>query len=384
MKRIAILGSTGSIGINTLDVISRLKGRFEVIGLSASANVGLLARQAISSSARVVSVMDSRLEKDLKILVPGGVEITSGEDGLLDMVSRPDVDLVVFAISGNVCLRPLMKAIEEKKEIALANKEALVSAGEIIMASSRKNNVRIIPIDSEHSAIFQCMEGRLRKSLKKIYLTSSGGPLLNVAKKEFKNLTKELVLNHPRWKMGRKITVDSATLMNKGLEVIEARHLFDIDESSIEVLTHPEAVVHSMVELLDGSIIAQLAAADMRLPIQFALTYPERVESDVKRLDLAKIKQLNFQKPDLERFPSLSLARQALKTGRTYPTVLNAADEEAVGLFLHDELPFFRIPSIVEDVLARHKGAGASPLTIDDVFEADSWARMETRKLCCH
>ncbi len=384
MKRIAILGSTGSIGINTLDVIARLKSGFEVTALSASSNIELLSKQAKYFSPKALSIMDNRLEKELRGSVSTNVKVLSGEDGLLEIVSRSDVDLVVFAISGSICLKPLLAAIENRKEIALANKESLVSAGEIVMAAARKKGVRIIPIDSEHSAIFQCMEGRPRESLKRICLTSSGGPLLNVAKSKFKRLTKEFVLNHPRWKMGRKITVDSATLMNKGLEVIEARYLFDIDESDIEVLTHPEAVVHSMVELQDGSVIAQLADPDMRLPIQFALTYPERVASDVKKLDLAKIKRLNFQKPDLDKFPSLSLAREALKRGRTYPAVLNAADEEAVGMFLHDEMPFFKIPSMVEDVLARHEAPGAGRLTINDVLEADKWARMETCKLCCH
>jgi 1-deoxy-D-xylulose-5-phosphate reductoisomerase len=382
MKRIVILGSTGSIGVNTLDVIDSLRGRFEVVGLSARSNIGLLAAQAARFSPRILAVMDRNLEKRLRALVASRkTTIVSGEEGLLEIVARNDVDMVVFAISGTSCLGPLVKAIECGKGIALANKEALVSAGEIIMRRASSRGARVIPIDSEHSAIFQCLEGGARKFLKRIYLTSSGGPLLNVDKKRFQGVSREFVLRHPRWKMGKKITVDSATLMNKGLEIIEARWLFDIGESNIEVLIHPEAVVHSLVELLDGAVLAQLAATDMRLPIQFALTYPERLASIVRPLDLVRTGRLTFKKPDLGRFPCLALARRALKDGGTYPAVLTAADEEVVAHFLSGEIPFSRIPRILEKVLERHRGT-TKVLTLSDVRGADEWARVEARRLC--
>ena len=386
MKRLAILGSTGSIGINTLEVVRHLKGKFEVVGLSASSNIARLASQAREFHPKVLSVMEGRLEKGLKgLLHREKTEVVAGEEGLLEIVSRQDVDMVVFATAGNTCLKPLMKAIERKKEIALANKEALISAGEMITGIASANGVKIIPIDSEHSAIFQCMEGRPRRFLKKIYLTSSGGPLLKVAKSRFRSLSRESILKHPKWKMGKKITVDSATLMNKGLEIIEARWLFGIGESGIEVIVHPKAIVHSLVELVDGSVLAQLAVPDMKLPIQFALTFGERAEGMVKRLDLLKVKDLTFERPDLSKFPCLSLAREALKDGGTYPAVLNAGDEEAVSMFLNGDLEFFRIPETIEAVIARHKGASyeAGELNMEDVMSADRWAREEVKRICC-
>ncbi len=383
MKRIAILGSTGSIGVNTLRVVSSLKGRFEVVGLSANSSVELLARQASVFRPTILCVKDALLEKELTgLLGSRKTKVVSGEEGLLEIVSRRDVEMVVCAIAGTRCLAPLLKAIECGKEIALANKEALVSAGEIVMARASSKGVRLIPIDSEHSAIFQCLEGRPRRLLRKIYLTSSGGPLLNVAAKSFDRVSRKLVLRHPKWKMGKKITVDSATLMNKGLEVIEAKWLFDIDESNVEVLIHPEAVVHSLVELVDGSVIAQLATPDMRLPIQFALTYPERLTSLVEPLDLVKTGRLVFQKPDLRRFPCLALARRALREGGTSPAVLTAADEEAVDSFLSGAISFSQIPRVIEGVLSRHRRKTAR-LTLEDVREADAWARREARILCC-
>jgi len=383
MKRIAILGSTGSIGVNTLRVVSSLKGRFEVIGLTAYSNVELLAKQALKFRPKILAVKDAGLESDLKAALGSRkIRIVSGEEGLLEIISRRDVDKVVFALSGANCVTPLLDAIERKKEIALANKEAIVSAGEIIMKRAASKGVRIIPIDSEHSAIFQCLEGVERRFLKRIYLTSSGGPLLGVSSKNFRNVSREFVLRHPRWKMGKKITVDSATLMNKGLEIIEARWLFDIGESDIRVIIHPEAIIHSLVELIDGSVLAQLAKPDMRLPIQFALTYPRRCGSRVEHLDLVKARQLTFQEPDMDRFPCLALARQALRKGGTYPAVLTAADEEVVANFLAGKVSFSRIPHIIEGVLSRHKVRTSKALTVADVMEADTWARMEARILC--
>lgn len=385
MKRIAILGSTGSIGVNTLKVISSLKDRFEVVALSANSNIELLARQSSLFKPKAVCVTEAGLEKRLKGLIGRRkTKVLSGEEGLSEMVSRSYVDMVVFAISGNICLKPLLSAIACRKEVALANKESLVSAGEMVMAAAKARGVGIVPIDSEHSAIFQCLEGEKRKFLKRIFLTSSGGPLLNVDKRRFCSLRREQVLKHPRWKMGKKITVDSATLMNKGLEVIEARWLFDIDEANIDIIIHPEAVIHSMVELVDGAIFAQLAVPDMRLPIQYALLYPDRADSLVDRLDLLSAGHLTFIKPDLGKFRSLVLARQALRYGGTYPAVLNAADEEAVTSYLAGAIPFSRIPEIVEDVLERYKDTRNKILSLEDVLEADAWSRRETKKLCCH
>ena len=382
IKRIAVLGSTGSIGRNTLDVITRFSGRFEVVALAAESNVALLAGQARRFRPKIVSVGDEALAVKMKKLLPSGAgtKVAFGLDGLKEIVRRSDVDLVVFAISGTACLIPLAEAIVQRKEIALANKEALVSAGEIIMKLAEKNNVHIIPVDSEHSAIFQCLEGR-RQHLSKIYLTGSGGPLLNIPKSRFDKMTRSFILNHPKWKMGKKISVDSATMMNKGLEIIEAKHLFDIDESSVSVLIHPEAIIHSMVELVDGTVLAQLARPDMRLPIQYALTYPARAEGVFGRIDFSKIGKLSFRKPDAVKFPCLRLAREALRSGGTHPAALAAADEEAVGSFLAGRIRFSEIPKVIEKVLMRHRGSSGKP-TLGGILEADARSREEARKIC--
>lgn len=383
IKRIAVLGSTGSIGVNTLDVVSRLKGRFRISAISADSNIKLLAEQARKFRPKAISVGNSALVKKIKGDIGPRTKILSGPEGLNELASSGDVDLVVFAISGNACIMPLIKAIEAKKEIALANKEAMVSAGPLIMEMAGKSGVKIIPIDSEHSAIFQCIEGR-RKSLSKIYLTGSGGPLLNIGSGKFDRLPREFILKHPRWKMGAKISVDSATMMNKGLEIIEAKNLFYIDEKFIEVLIHPEAIVHSMVELADGSVLAQMATADMRIPIQYALTYPERCGSIVKKIDFAKNSKLSFSKPDLKRFPCLGLARCAAKTGGTAPAALCAADEEAVKSYLDENIKFSDIAKMIEKVMSRHKNVSAKIPALRDIFAADMRAREEIKSLCCH
>jgi len=381
IKKIAILGSTGSIGVNTLDVVSRLGGQFRIIGLSADSNIALLAKQARLHRPKIISVRDRELAKKIKASLPAGVSVTFGLSGLEEIVSRGDVDLVVFAISGTSCLVPLLRAIECKKGIALANKESLVSAGSIVMRLAKKNNVRIIPVDSEHSAIFQCIDGR-SDSLSRIYLTGSGGPLLKVSKNKFGSLPKTFILNHPKWKMGKKISVDSATMMNKGLEIIEAKHLFGIDEKLIEVLIHPEAIIHSMVELADGAILAQLGAPDMRLPIQYALTYPVRANNMLKRVDFSKVGRLSFARPDMKKFPCLGLAREASEAGGTAPAVLCSSDEEAVKEYLYGNIGFTDIPKIIGTVLSRHKNVPGKELTVRSVLEAEAWAREETRALC--
>ncbi len=382
-QRLAILGSTGSIGVNTLDVISRLKDKFEIVGLSADSNIKLLAEQTKKFCPKVISTGDASLAKKISKTVGSRIRVVHGLDGLNEMVSRHDVDMVVAAISGTICLVPLIEAIRHRKRIALANKEAMVSAGPLIMKLAKANNVRIMPVDSEHSAIFQCLEGRA-ESLYKIYLTGSGGPLLNVERKKFDRVPRKNILDHPKWKMGRKISVDSATMMNKGLEIIEAKYLFGVDEKFIEVLIHPEAVIHSMIELIDGTVFAQAAVPDMRIPIQYALTYPRRADAVSQRLDFYKMGKLSFRKPDIKKFPCLELARRSSSVGGTAPSVLCASDEEAVRSYLDNKIKFTDIPRIIEKVLSRHKNITGRELTIYDILEADRWAREETKKLCCH
>ena len=380
-QRIAILGSTGSIGVNALSVISALKDRFDVVALSANSNIKLLSKQAAIFRPRIVSVGNSGLSISIKNSIPAKTKAAFGLEGLKEIVSRDDVDMVLFSISGNSCLEPLIHAIEHKKRIALANKEALVSAGSIIMRKAKENGVDVIPIDSEHSAIFQCLEGK-RKYLRRIYLTGSGGPLLNVPKNRFDKLTRKFILNHPKWRMGRKISVDSATMMNKGLEIIEASHLFGVGQGDIEVLIHPEAVIHSMVELVDGTVFAQLGVPDMRIPIQYALTHPARLESGLERLDFLKLGAISFTRSDEKKFPCLALAREAARRGGASPAALSAADEEAVKLYLDGELKFSSIPKAIEKVLKRH--VNVKNPKIDDILGADRWAREEVRRICCH
>ncbi|MDP2912773.1 MAG: 1-deoxy-D-xylulose-5-phosphate reductoisomerase [Candidatus Omnitrophota bacterium] len=379
-KRIAILGSTGSIGVNTLDVISGLGSRYVITALTADSSIRLLAHQARKYRPKIIFVGTELLAKKIKPLIPSGTEVVFGRDDLSRIVSRSDVDLVVFAISGSACLIPLVEAIRAGKAVALANKESLVSAGEIIMKLARKHNVKIIPVDSEHSAIFQCLNAIGKEFLTKIYLTGSGGPLLKVAKDKFDSLPRNFILKHPKWKMGKKISVDSATMMNKALEIIEAKHLFGMDDKSIEVLIHPEAIIHSMTEFKDGSVLAQLGTPDMRLPIQYALTYPDRAGGVVKRLDFSMVKALTFLKPDFRKFPCLGLARTAARRGGTSPAVLCASDEEAVKNYLEGRIRFSDIPKIIEKVLSRH--AEITGPSLSDILKAERWAQEEARILC--
>jgi len=291
--------------------------------------------------------------------------------------------MVVMAITGTACIEPLVKAIGSGKRIALANKEALVSAGPIIMNLASLKKTMIIPVDSEHSAIFQCIDASGGAGVSKIYLTGSGGPLLNVPKKDFDKISSSRILDHPKWKMGKKISIDSATMMNKGLEIIEAKYLFGIDDSAIEVLIHPEAIVHSMVEFVDGSVLAQMATPDMRLPIQYALTYPRRSRSAVKPVDFVKTARLSFRKPDYKKFPCLGMARSAAKAGGTAPAVLCAADEEAIKWYLEGKIKFSDIPKVIEKVLVKIKVKSKPNLTVGGILGAVSWAKEETRSICC-
>jgi len=374
--RIAILGSTGSIGLNTLKVVDHNPQRFQVKALSAYNNFKLLERQIRKYRPSHVAVGPQGLAHFKKAGIKG-VEFYPTED-CAQIASLKEVDLVVLGLSGTSALMPFLEALRAGKTVAPANKEALVMAGSLIMNEARRHKARIIPIDSEQSAIFQCLEGQSSRPAF-VHLTASGGPLREVPLKNFEKMTPGDILRHPRWKMGPKITVDSATLMNKGFEVIEAGHLFHLDHRQIRVMVHPEAIIHSMVEFTDGSLLAQLGITDMRLPIQYALTYPERLPTGLKSLDLAEIGSLNFQKPDLKRFPCLGLAYEAARKAGTLPAVLNAADEEAVAAFLKGDIGFLSIYKIVEKVVLRHTIV-KNP-SLQDILQADQWARQEAGKL---
>ena len=380
MKKIVLLGSTGSIGVNALRVISQLpKEDFRVVGLATNSRVDLLAEQIKKFKPRAVCVSNPEKTTRLKrISRLNGIRVYEGAEGLRDLAGLKEADLVVMSVLGNASLLPLIKAIEAGKTIALASKEPLVSAGRIIMEKARRHKAQIIPVDSEHSAVFQCLRGRKAKELRKIYLTGTGGPLRRVARSRFDKFSPAAVTRHPKWKMGKKISVDSATLMNKGLEVIEAMWLFGVSDRDIKVLIHPEAVVHSMVELRDGTILAQMGVPDMRLPIQYALTYPERRDENSFRFDFTKLNKLTFHLPDRKKFPCLALAYVAARIGGTYPAVLNAANEEAVGGYLKRKLKFTAIPQVIEKVMERHKVAHDPGLR--EILDVDSWAREEVKR----
>jgi len=378
MKNIAVLGASGSIGQNTLDVIRRYPDKFKVAALSVNSDISKLSSQVKEFKPLAVCVNDRDRALVLSKTIKSGVKVFSGPEGLQGLVRDKRIDQVVFAISGSSCLMPLVSAIESGKDIALANKEALVMAGPIIMRLARKNKVRIMPIDSEQSAIWQCLEGEDRGALKKIYLTASGGPLRELGRRELKNIRLKQVLKHPRWKMGRKITVDSATLMNKGLELLEAMFLFGLAASQVKVLVHPEALIHSMVEFIDGVLIAQLSVTDMRIPIQYALSYPQRLKNALPEIDFYKLGALHFEKPDFKKFPCLGLAYEAAKGLGTLPCVLNAANEAAVAEFLKGELEFRYIPEVNAKVMRSH--ANKLDPGLSDILQADTWARQEARK----
>jgi 1-deoxy-D-xylulose-5-phosphate reductoisomerase len=379
MKRITILGSTGSIGTNSLDVIRRFPDQFEATYLSANSNVKLLAEQALEFRPRGVVIMDESLEGELKNLLKGeSIEVMSGEESLCDISSRSDIDFVIGSVVGFAGLKPTVEAIKAGKDVGLANKETLVVGGSLITQLVSENNTSMLPIDSEHSAIFQCIVGEKSEFIDKIILTASGGPFRTWDKSDFKTITVADALNHPNWKMGSKITIDSASMMNKGLEVIEAKWLFDIDLEKIEVLVHPQSIIHSMVEFKDGSMKAQLGVPDMKVPIQYALTHPERIYADYDRLDWKQIKSLDFETPDTDKFRCLALAYEACASGGTYPAVLNAANEVAVDLFLNDKISFIKIPELIEDALSEHQGFEAT--CIDDLINVDKTTRQRVQE----
>ena len=348
MKKIAILGSTGSIGTQTLDVV-REQGDISVAALAAGSNIALLEQQIREFHPRLVAVWDKKKAEELKIKTADlSVEILDGMDGLLAVAQIPEAEILVTAIVGMLGIRPTIAAIRAGKDIALANKETLVTAGHLIMPMAEENHVSILPVDSEHSAIFQSLNGERHNKIHKILLTESGGPFRGKKREELKDVTVEDALKHPNWSMGRKITVDSATLVNKGLEVMEAKWLFDVELSQIQVVVQPQSVIHSMVEYEDGAIIAELGTADMRLPIQYALYYPDRRPLSGERLDFYKLGQITFERPDTDTFRGLALAYRAMEQGGNVPTAFNAANERAVAKFLNHEIRFLEIPEIIE------------------------------------
>ncbi len=376
MKSISILGSTGSIGCNTLKTVEHL-GDFRVIALAAGSNVEVLAEQIAKFQPEIVAVKDEicaeellRKITDSKFQIP---KILFGEAGLIAVATHEKAEIVVSATVGAVGFVPTLRAIEAGKRIALANKETLVMAGELMTKAAEKSGAEILPVDSEHNALHQCLRGENSKEVKRLILTASGGPFRTKSKLEIENATREEALNHPNWKMGDKITIDSATLMNKGLEVIEAHWLFGFGADEISVIVHPQSVVHSMIEMVDGSIIAQLGVTDMKHAIQYALTFPERKENCLAPLDFRKFSTLTFEEPDFEKFPCLALAYKALKIGGTMPTVLNAANEIAVQAFLDNKIKLSDIPRIIEAVMNEHKTQNASSL--EAILKADEFAR---------
>jgi 1-deoxy-D-xylulose-5-phosphate reductoisomerase len=375
MKNVVVLGSTGSIGTSTLKVAEDLPDRIRLLGLAAGRNTELLLEQTRKHQPQAISISDPTKAKDLADTFSTACEVFSGAEGLLKLATLPEADIVLIAIVGTAGLQPALAAIRAGKDIAVASKEILVMAGEIVMTEARKQGVRVLAVDSEHSAIFQCLDGKPSSSVRKLWLTASGGPFRNTPQEEFPAITVERALKHPSWVMGRKITIDSATLFNKGLEMIEARWLFDIEMARVDVLVHPQSVIHSMVEFVDGSLLAQLSNPDMCLPIQFALTYPDRVVSDRVQTDFPKLGSLTFETPDLERFSALNLARQAGETGGTLPAVLNAANEVAVEAFVNGQINFPQITEIVRRTMQQHRVV-AHP-TLPQILEADAWARRE-------
>lgn len=379
-KKISILGSTGSIGANALDVIKDHPDRFEVVGLAEGHDVDLLARQIDAFKPRLVSVRDEQSANKLREKLSGFIpEITFGIKGAGEVASMPEAEVVVSAIVGAAGLLPTIEAVKKGKTIALANKETMVAGGELVTGLAEKSGATILPVDSEHSAIFQSLAGHRKEDVSRLILTASGGPFLKLSPKDMAGVTKDEALNHPRWTMGAKITIDSATLMNKGLEVIEARWLFGFEPDKIEVLVHPQSIVHSLVEYKDGCVVAELGMPDMRAPIAYALSYPERVETKVEKLNLSQIGTLTFEPPDFEKFPSLGLAYEAIRAGRTYPVVLNAANEIAVEAFLEEKIKFTDISGLARQTMDRHEGVNCK--SIEEILEADRWARETARNL---
>jgi len=378
-KRIVILGSTGSVGENAVRVAKQLKERIEVVGVAARSSIKKLAAQAADLGCKWAAVEDETLAADLKAAAPAGCKILSGKGGLVEMASLPECDMVLCSISGSAGLRPTLGAIEAGKDVALATKEALVMCGEIVMGRARAAGIKLLPVDSEHSAIFQCLDGKKPEDVAKLILTASGGPFKDATRAEMEAATCKMALSHPTWSMGPKITIDSATLMNKALEIIEARWLFDITGDKIEAMIHPQSIIHSMVEFVDGAVLAQMSPPDMRFPIQHALTYPERLPSPHERMDFSKYSSLTFEIPDKKKFPSLEFAFHALREGGTMPAAMNAANEAAVERFRKGQIRLTDIWTLIERVMESHKTIRSPGL--EEVFAADAEARKKASQL---
>ncbi|QSX06055.1 1-deoxy-D-xylulose-5-phosphate reductoisomerase [Sedimentibacter sp. zth1] len=377
MISISILGSTGSIGTQTLDVVRDNLDKVKVCAISGNSNIELLKKQILEFNPEVCSVMNGINAIKLRNILPKfcKTEIVTGMDGLISVATHSQAHIIVTGISGMIGLRPTIEAIKLGKTIALANKETLVTGGEYIMHLAKKYKATILPVDSEHSAIFQALQGNKHESINKLILTASGGPFLGKSEKELENVTLDDALNHPTWKMGRKITIDSATLMNKGLEVIEAKYLFNIPEEKIEVVVHPQSIIHSAVEYCDHSTLAQMGLQNMRIPIQYALFYPKRIKNNYETLSLSKIKNLTFEEPDKKTFRCLDLAYYALKIGGTLPTILNASNELVVNLFLEGKVKFLDIPKIIEVLMTKHSVKKVE--SINDILDAELWSKIQ-------
>jgi 1-deoxy-D-xylulose-5-phosphate reductoisomerase len=380
LKNLSILGSTGSIGQSTLSVVEKFPDRFKVVALAAGNNIDLLEKQVRRFRPAKVSVVNPAAAGTLKVRLAGeDIRVLSGVEGMIEAAAAEEADITVSAIVGTAGLVPTMAAIRAGKTVALANKEVLVTAGELVMAECRARGVKLLPVDSEHSAIFQCLHAGASADIRKLILTASGGPFRSLSKKDLAKVTLAQALKHPNWSMGRKITIDSATLMNKGLEVIEARWLFDMEPEKIKVLVHPQSIVHSMVEYADGAIVAQLGMPDMKGPIAYALSYPERLGDAPPALDLAAVGTLTFEEPDPERFPCLAYAYGALKAGGSAPAVLSAANEVAVKYFLEEKIRYADIARVIKAAMDAHT---PSPVrTVEDALKADLWARHEAEKI---
>jgi 1-deoxy-D-xylulose-5-phosphate reductoisomerase len=386
MRAISILGSTGSVGRSTLDVIDAFADRLRVVGLAAGSNVELLAKQIEKYRPELVSVRNEHDAAHLRVILSNAkdlppVEVVPGLEGACAVAAMPSADAVIAAIVGAAGIAPVHAALRAGKRVGIANKEVLVAAGDVMTRAAREHGGEILPVDSEHNAVHQALRAGAHEEVQRIILTASGGPFLNRDLTTFGEISIEAALAHPTWRMGAKISIDSATMMNKGLEVIEAHHLFDMPPERIDILIHPQSIVHSMVEYADGSIVAQLSTTDMKFPIQYALLYPERVAAPFARLDLAKMRTLDFLPIDTHRFPAVELAYAACRAGGSMPAVLNAANEIAVERFLAGELPFTGIVDIVERVLERHAGSVSEIASVDDALHWDGWARNEARGL---
>lgn len=379
MKKISLLGSTGSVGTQTLDIVDQHSDKFEIVALSAGSNIELLKQQVEKFRPKLVSVATKELAEQLMSSLPASIRVVYGEEGLVEVATAPDAEMVVTAIMGSRGLPATIAAIHAGKHIGLANKETLVTAGHLVMQLAQDKGVTILPIDSEHSAIFQCLNGESVKQIERITLTASGGSFRDYSREQLTNVTVEQALKHPNWSMGAKITIDSATMANKGLEVIEAHWLFNVNYDQIEVVIHPESIIHSYVEFVDSSVIAQLGLPDMRVPIQYALTYPDRIASNVDRLSLSRIGQLNFRPIDFERYPMLRLAFECGKAGLSAPTVFNAANEVAVDRFLKGEISFLGIEHVVEAVLSKHNNCKVD--SIEAIVAVDQEARAIASKI---